>query len=96
VLSAGGTADDAPAVWAAGIVELQAAYLAAAGGDPGSVHISSIGGELALLVEHPGDIAAAALVVHNGRVYIITTTGSASADPAPGFEGFIAGFTFLD
>jgi hypothetical protein len=93
----GGIATPQPArIWADSLVGLQSAYLEAIGGRRGSSATIRIAGELALLVERPNGLAAAILAVRRGSVYIISTTGSRVAEPAPGFGDFLEGFEFLD
>ena len=83
-------------IWSASLVELQAAYLGAIGGTPGSVSTIQLGGELALVIEHPDGLAKAILAIHRGRVYIVSTTGFYSREAAPDFDEFVAAFTFLE
>ena len=79
----------------ASLVELQAAYLAAVGDRTGSSSTISLDGELALLIQRPDKLAAAVLVVHRGRTYVIEVAGVDGPDMAPHFDEFLAGFRFL-
>ena len=82
-------------IWAPDLAGLHAAYLHAIGDPVATSTGIRLGGEPALLIEGPGAFAATVLTVHAGRAYIISTTGVALSEPAPGFEAFLEVFEFL-
>lgn len=83
-------------LWAPTLADLVRTYRRIVDLGEGLVAPTILGGEPATLVIRADGLAATVLAVHDGRAYIISTTGAAAVERAPHFEQFLATFTFLE
>jgi hypothetical protein len=88
-----GVAPASASFWAPDVTELARRFLAAFGAADATD--TSVDGEPARRIERPGDIGVAVLVVHAGRVYVISSTGVSGPDVSPRFNEFLRGIRFL-